>query len=138
MFNASVDPESAISALVTTSPTSPQEGKNFTLTCVVRKSPHLQSTPTVDWYDAMGNRIVTDGGIRLGLLVESGDGTVMKSLMFASLDTSHSMEYRCNATLRFHPPPYIISKEAIWDLLVQCEYKLYDTNSLRIINNLHF
>ena len=121
MLNPSVDPESALSSLVTTSPTSPQEGKNFTLTCVVRKSSHLQSIPSIDWYDAMGNRIVTDGGIRVGLLVESGDGTVMKSLTFASLDTSHSMEYRCNATLRFRPPPYIISKEAVWDLLVQRE-----------------
>ena len=122
MFDVSVDPESALSALVTTSPTTPREGNNFTLNCVVRKSPHLQSIPTVDWYDGMGNRIVTDGGIRLGLLVESGDGTVMKSLTFASLDTSHSMEYRCNATVRFRPPPYIISKEALWDLVVHCEY----------------
>ena len=118
MFGVAVDPESALSVLVTTSPTTPREGKNFTLSCVVRKSPHLQSTPTVDWYDGMGNRIVTDGGIRVGLLVESGDGTVMKSLTFASLDTSHSMEYKCNATIRFHPLPYIISKEALWDLVV--------------------
>ena len=122
MFDVSVDPENALYVLVTTPPTTPLEGKNFTLSCVVRKSPHLQSTPTVDWYDDMGNRIVTDGGIRLGLLVESGDGTVMKSLTFASLDTSHSMEYRCNATLRFRPPPYIVSKQALWDLVVHCEY----------------
>ena len=122
MFDVSVDPESALYVLVTTSPTTPREGENFTLSCVVRKSPHLQSTPTVDWYDGMGNRIVTDGGIRLGLLVESGDGTLMRSLTFASLDTSHSMEYRCNATLRFRPPPYIVSKQALWDLVVHCEY----------------
>ena len=121
IFGVAVDPESALSVLVTTSPTTPQEGKNFTLSCVVRKSPHLQSTPMVDWYDGMGNRIVTDGGIRVGLLVESGDGTVMKSLMFASLDTSHSMEYKCNATIRFRHPPYIISKEAVWDLVVNGE-----------------
>ena len=122
MFDVSVDPESALYVLVTISPTTPREGKNFTLSCVVRKSPHLQSIPTVDWYDDMGNRIVTDGGIRLGLLVESGDGTVMKSLTFSSLDTSHSMEYRCNATLRFRPPPYIVIKQALWDLVVHCEY----------------
>ena len=119
MSDVSVDPESALSVLVTTSPTTPREGNNFILSCVVRKSPHLQSTLTVDWYDGMGNRIVTDGGVRLGLLVESGDGTVMRPLTFASLDTSHSMEYRCNATVRFRPPPYIISKEALWDLVVQ-------------------
>ncbi len=118
MFDVSVDPESALNVLITTSPTTPREGKNFTLSCFVRKSPQLQSTPTVDWYDGMGNRIVTDGGIRVGLLVESGDGTVMKSLTFASLDTSHSLEYRCNATLRFVPPPYIVSKEAFWDVVV--------------------
>ena len=122
MFDVTVDPESALYVLVTTSPTTPREGENFTLNCVVRKSPHLLSTPMVDWYDDMGNRIVTDSGIRLGLLVESGDGTVMKSLTFASLDTSHSMEYRCNATLRFRPPPYIVSKQALWDLVIQCEY----------------
>ena len=121
MFDVSVDPESALSALVTTSPTTPQEGNNFTLSCVVRKSPHLQSTPTVDWYDGMGNRIVTDVGIRLGLLVESGDGTVMRSLTFASLDTSHPMDYRCNANIQLRPPPYTISKEAVWDLVVQSE-----------------
>jgi hypothetical protein len=121
MFDVSVDPESALNVLVTTSPTTPREGKNFTLSCVVRKYPQLQSTPMVDWYDGMGNRIVTDGGIRVGLLVESGDGTLMKSLTFASLDTSHSMEYICNATLRFLPPPYNVSKEAVWDLVVYRE-----------------
>ena len=110
--------------LITTSPTTPREGKNFTLSCVIRKSPHLQSIPTVNWYDGMGNRIVTDGGIRLGPLVESGDGTLMKSLIFSSLDTSHSMEYRCNATLRFRPPPYIVSKEAVWDLVVHSKYNI--------------
>ena len=104
-----------------TSPTTPREGKNFTLNCVVRTSPSLQSVPTVNWLDGTGNQIVTDGGIRVGLLVKSGDGTVMKSLMFASLDTSHSMEYKCNATIRFRHPPYIISKEAVWDLVVNGE-----------------
>ena len=69
----------------------------------------------------MGNWIVTDIGIRVGLLVESGDGTMMKSLTFASLDTSHSMEYKCSATIRFRPLPYIISKEAVWDLVVNGE-----------------
>ena len=93
----------------------------FTLVCMATISPHLQSTPTVDWYDAMGNRIVTDDGIRPGLLVESGDGTVIRSLRFDSLDMSHSMEYRCNVTIRLLPPPYVISKQAVWDLIVQCE-----------------
>lgn len=64
---------------------------------------------------------MTDGGIRLGILVASGDGTVMRALTFSSLDTSHSMEYRCNATIRFRPPPFVISKEAVWDLVVHCE-----------------
>ena len=107
--------------LITTSLTTPREGKNFTLSFMVRKSPHLHNIPTIDWYDGMGNRIVTDGGIRVGLLVEPGDGTVMRSLTFASLDTSHSMEYRCNTNIRFRPPPYTISKEAVWDLVVQSE-----------------
>ena len=89
--------------------------------CMATKSLHLQRIPTVDWYDAMGNQIVTDEGIRLGFLVESGDGTVMRSLTFGSLDTSHSMEYRCNTTIMLLPPPYIITKEAIWDLVVQRE-----------------
>ena len=96
-------------------------------------SPHLQSTPTVDWYDARGNRIVTDDGIRLGLLVESGDGTVMRSLMFSSVDTSHSMEFRCNATIQLLPPPYVISKQAIWDLTVQCESQPIYTKLLMLI-----
>ena len=117
-----VDPVSALSVNVSSSPSlSPQEGEVFTLVCMATVSPHLQSTPTVDWYDAMGNRIVTDDGIRLGLLVESGDGTVMRSLMFSSVDTSHSMEYRCNVTIGLLPPPYVISKQAIWDLVVQRE-----------------
>ena len=94
---------------------------------MVRKSPHLLNTPTIDWYDAMGNRIVSDGGIRLGLLVESGDNTVMRSLTFASLDTSHSMEYRCSATIRFSPPPHIINKEAIWNLVVHGEFDILMT-----------
>ena len=102
---------------LSSSPTIPREGEAFTLKCVATKSPHLQNTPTIDWYDAMGNRIVTDGVIRLGLLVESGDGTVMRSLTFTSLDTSHSMEYRCNAIIRFFPPPYIMTREAVWDLV---------------------
>jgi hypothetical protein len=121
MFDVSVDPESALNVLVTTSPTTPREGKNFTLSCVVRKSPQLQSTPMVDWYYDVGNRTVTDGGIRVGLLVEYGDGTVMKSLTFSSLNISYSMEYRCNATLQFLPPLHIVSKEAVWDLVVYCE-----------------
>ena len=104
---------------VTTSAIPPKEGSAFSLTCTAQKSPHLQSTPTVDWYDSMGNRIVTDGGIRLGLLVESGDGTVVRSLTFISLNTTHTMEYRCSATIRFLPPPHIVSKEAVWNLIVQ-------------------
>ena len=117
----SVNPDSALSLSVTSSATPPKEGSGFSLTCMARKSPHLLSTPTIHWYDFMGNRIVTDGAIRLGLLVESGDGTVVRSLTFVSLDPSHTMEYRCNATIRFLPPPYIISKEAVWTLVVQGE-----------------
>ena len=56
---------------------------------------------------------MTDGGIRLGLLVESEDGTVMRSLTFASLDTSHSMEYSYYSV---QASSYIINKEAAWDL----------------------
>ena len=115
----SVDPESALTVDVIKSASQPKEGSDFSLICVAGKSPHLQSTPTIDWYDSMGNQIVTDERIRLGLLVESGDGTVVRSLTFVSLDLSHAMEYRCNATIRFLPPPYIISKEAIWNLIVE-------------------
>ena len=115
----SVNPDSALSLSVTSSAIPPREGSGFSLTCMAQKSPYLQSTPTIDWYDSMGNRIVTDGGIRLGLPVESSDGTVVRSLTFVSLDSSHTMEYRCNATIRFLPPPYIISKEAVWNLVVQ-------------------
>ena len=69
----------------------------------------------------MGNRIVTSDGISVGLTVESGRGMVMRTLTFDSLDRSHSMEYRCTATITFLPPPHVISKEAIWDLVVKSE-----------------
>lgn len=114
----SVDPESALTVNITSSSTLPQEGSAFSLTCVAIKSSLLQNTPTIDWYNAAGNRIVTDAGIRVGLLVESGDGTVIRSLTFLNLDTTHSMEYKCNTTIRFSPPPYVISKQAVWALTV--------------------
>ena len=117
----SVNPESALSLSVTSSAIPPRMGSGFSLTCMAQKSPHLLSTPTIDWYDSMGNKIVTDRGIRLGSPVESSDGTVVRSLTFVPLEPSHTMEYRCNATIRFLPPPYIISKEAIWNLVVQGE-----------------
>ena len=67
---------------------------------------------------------MTDGGIRVGILLVSGDGTVIRSLTFLSLETTHTMEYRCNATIRFNPHPYITSKQAVWALAVG-EYHLY-------------
>ena len=70
----------------------------------------------------MRNRIVNDEGIRVGHLAESNDGMVMRTLTFASLDRSHVMEYRCNATINFRPPPYVMSKEAIWAILFRGEY----------------
>ena len=66
----------------------------------------------------MGNRILNDEGITVGHFTESGDGMVMRTLTFDSLDKSHIMEYRCNATITFRPPPHIISKQAIWAALV--------------------
>ena len=94
----------------------------MTLTCTANKSLYLKNTPSVNWYDGMGNRIVTDEGIRVGHLTDSDDGMVMKTLTFDSLDRSHVMEYRCNVTITFRPPPHSISKQAIWAALVQCEY----------------
>ena len=52
----------------------------------------------------MGNRILNDEGITVGHFTESGDGMVMRTLTFDSLDKSHIMEYRCNATITFRPP----------------------------------
>ena len=105
---------------VTASSSTPQQNSAFVLTCLATKSSHLQQIPTIDWYNAEGNRIVTDlsGGLRVGQLVVTSDGTVIRSLTFLSLDVSHSMEYRCNASIRFIPPPYIVSKEAAWNLVV--------------------
>ena len=119
-----VDPDSALSVAITTSElsTSLEEGQRFTLTCVANKSVHLQDTPSINWYDSMGNRIITDAGITVGLTVETGSGTVSKSLTFDSLDRSHSMEYRCNATIRFTPPPYSVNKAALWDVVVDSEW----------------
>ena len=57
----------------------------------------------------------------MGLTVQPSDGRVMKTLTFDSLDRTHSMEYRCNATIAFRPPPYEISKQALWDVIVECE-----------------
>ena len=114
-----VEPDSALSVAITSSPSSLQEGERLTLTCTANKSLYLQNTPSVNWYNGMGNRIVTDEEIRVGHTVESGDGRVMTTLTFDSLDRSHTMQYRCNATITFHPPPYIMSKEAIWVLIVQ-------------------
>ena len=116
-----VEPDSALSITITSSPYSLQEGERFTLTCTANKSLHLQNTPSVNWYDGMGNQIVNDENIRVGHLAESSDGMVMKTLTFDSLDRSHTMQYRCNATITFRPPPYIVSKEAIWNLVFQGE-----------------
>ena len=32
------------------------------------------------------------------------------------------MEYRCNGTIRFTPPPYSVSKAAFWDVVVDSEW----------------
>lgn len=117
-----VDPDVALSVSIAPSMSSPNEGDSFTLTCTANKSLHLLNSPTINFYDDMGNRIVTSDGIRVGLTVESGSGMVMRTLTFESLDKSHSIEYRCNATITFAPPPYIISREAIWDLVVKSEW----------------
>ena len=102
--------------------TSPlEEGERFTLKCMANKSLHLQNTPSLSWLDSAGNRIITGEGISVGLTVQPSDGMVMKTLTFDSLDRTHSMEYRCNATIVFSPPPYIVSKEALWDVVVECE-----------------
>ena len=121
----SVDPDSAMTVNLTASPSIPQQNSAFILTCLATKSPHLTQTPTIDWYDAGWNRIVTDleRGIRVGEIVVTSDGTVIRSLTFLSLDVSHSMDYRCNASIQFLPPPYIVSKEVVWNLIVHNQSK---------------
>ena len=33
------------------------------------------------------------------------------------------MEYRCNTTIRFIPPPYSVSKEALWDVVLDSDHE---------------
>ena len=116
-----VDPDAALSVALVPSNSTLNEGDRFTLTCMANRSLYLQNSPTINFYDNMGNRIVTSDGISVGLTVESGSGTVLRTLTFDSLDRSYSMEYRCTATVTFLPPPHTISREAIWDLVVKSE-----------------
>ena len=111
--------EGALSVSVNTSSSTPQKGEQFTLTCIATKSSLLENSPTVDWYDGMGNRIVSSAtdGIIVDILLVSGL-EFKRSIVFSSLDISHSREYRCNAIIHTVAPPYIITKEATWNVLV--------------------
>ena len=96
-------------------------GNTLTLTCTATLLQPLTNTPSIQWVGPDGRRIENGAGVTVSDPIPLNASSMMVSVTYSPLRTSHGGEYRCVADVTIPQASLSITSSSALDITVQSE-----------------